>query len=405
MPKVNLNKAFLKDCLICPEGKTRTEFVCNRTAGFFLEVSGKSPGVGTYYVRYRDINCKPKTVKLGRTDDTGLDVAREKAVSIREQASQGKDPLADLPRNKPKPIFGDFFTEQYLPHAKIHKRTWDNDLHMFNAALKKEFGGERIDCIKRYQVESFHRKLRESGKSPATCDHYAKLMRHVLNLAVEWELLEANPLVRIKLFREDNRLERYMDDEALSGLLDTLHNHYNRPICEMVLFLLSTGARRGEAMLAEWKHMDMDTKVWRIPSKISKSKRIRSVPLNDAALDVLGTIQGRYDSEYIFLNPRTKKPYVNITKPWNTIRMAAGLPKLRLHDLRHQHASMLVNAGRSLYEVQQILGHANSSVTERYAHLSKASLQQASDTVSDELKALKSELEPAGPALKLVHSK
>jgi hypothetical protein len=59
----------------------------------------------------------------------------------------------------------------------------------------------------------------------------------------------------------------------------------------------------------------------------------------------------------------------------------AGVPFLRIHDLRHQYASFLVNAGRTLYEVQQILGHSDPSVTQRYAHLSK-SLQDAANSAS-----------------------
>ena len=81
-----------------------------------------------------------------------------------------------------------------------------------------------------------------------------------------------------------------------------------------------------------------------------------------------------------------------ISKVYQKIRDDAGLPWLRIHDLRHNFASMLVNSGRTLYEVQQILGHSDSKVTERYAHLSTESLQQAANSVSAYLdKALKEE--------------
>ena len=67
---------------------------------------------------------------------------------------------------------------------------------------------------------------------------------------------------------------------------------------------------------------------------------------------------------------------------WRRLRVKAGLPKLRIHDLRHSYASFLVNNGRTLYEVQQILGHSQPIVTQRYAHLSSKSLQQAADSAS-----------------------
>ena len=145
-------------------------------------------------------------------------------------------------------------------------------------------------------------------------------------------------------------------------------------------------------MTAKWSQIDRQTRVWRIPSNISKSGRIRAIPLNDSAIDVLGQLdtEGVYD--YLFVNHRiskktgeevgTGKPYTAIMKVWSRLRAKAGLPHLRIHDLRHQYASFLVNAGRSLYEVQQILGHSDPSVTQRYAHLSTKSLQDAANSAS-----------------------
>jgi integrase len=71
-----------------------------------------------------------------------------------------------------------------------------------------------------------------------------------------------------------------------------------------------------------------------------------------------------------------------IHKSWERIREQAELPHLRIHDLRHQYASFLVNSGRSLYEAQKILGHSNHTVTERYAHLSSRALMEAANSAS-----------------------
>ena len=66
-----------------------------------------------------------------------------------------------------------------------------------------------------------------------------------------------------------------------------------------------------------------------------------------------------------------------MNRVWGRLRVKAGLPNLRLHDLRHQYASFLVNDGRTLYEVQKILGHSDAKVTERYAHLNPKKLSDA----------------------------
>jgi integrase len=181
------------------------------------------------------------------------------------------------------------------------------------------------------------------------------------------------------LFREENKIERYMDDEQMQRLMAVLETHENRSVCNVVLFLLSTGARCNEALSATWEQIDLANRVWRILATNSKSRKMRSVPLNDAALLALhraGTNEG-----CVFVAPHGSR-YVTISKSWERIREAAGLPHLRLHDVRHQFASMLVNAGRTLYEVQQLLGHSDMKATERYAHLSKRTLQEAANSAS-----------------------
>jgi hypothetical protein len=64
-------------------------------------------------------------------------------------------------------------------------------------------------------------------------------------------------------------------------------------------------------------------------------------------------------------------------------RAEAGLPRIRLHDLRHSAASYMAQTGVSLYVIQQVLGHSNPSVTQRYAHLSAETLLNAANCTSD----------------------
>jgi integrase len=87
--------------------------------------------------------------------------------------------------------------------------------------------------------------------------------------------------------------------------------------------------------------------------------------------------------EHLFVNSKTGEPYTTIYKVWCRLRDDAGLPHLRLHDLRHQYASFLMNSGRTLYEVQQILGHSDPTVIQRYAHQSTKALQDAANSASD----------------------
>jgi site-specific recombinase XerD len=97
-------------------------------------------------------------------------------------------------------------------------------------------------------------------------------------------------------------------------------------------------------------------------------------PVSDA-------LQTEWARRHIFANPKTGLPYVSFFYSWDAARKRAGLPDLRVHDLRHSFASFLVNAGRSLYEVQELLGHADIRTTSRYAHLSRERLFEAVESV------------------------
>ena len=136
---------------------------------------------------------------------------------------------------------------------------------------------------------------------------------------------------------------------------------------------LASGPQRSPNAFGPFQNLHSAMKTLRSPSRIRMS---------DAALDVLDQIgtEGKFD--YVFTNPDTKEPFVHIRHTWGRIREKAGMPWLRLHDLRHSYESMLINAGCSLIVVQQALGHADSRVTQRYSHLSSQTLMDAANLAS-----------------------
>jgi integrase len=161
------------------------------------------------------------------------------------------------------------------------------------------------------------------------------LLRHSLNLVVDWGLLDKNPAAGVKQYNEDNKIERYLNEDELKRLLRVLHTNKNRTVCQIAFFLLSTDARLNDALSARWEYVDKGNRVWRIPVADPKSRHMRSVPLNGSAIAVLDLLDtaGRY--EHLFINRKSYRPYTTIYKAWERIRAEAGLPRLRLHDLRH----------------------------------------------------------------------
>jgi integrase len=148
----------------------------------------------------------------------------------------------------------------------------------------------------------------------------------------------------------------------------------------VVPMLILTGARKREVLDAKWEDFDIPRRTWRIP--MTKTGKARHVPLNDGALQILATMPRHPDCPWAFANPDTGKPYVSIFHAWDTARQRADLADVRLHDLRHSFASLLINSGRTLYEVQHILGHTQVKTTQRYAHLSQDTLLAAANAAT-----------------------
>ena len=381
MPVLKLTQDFINNSLICPEGKKRIEYCDKELPGLIVIVTPLSQG-GTYFLRYKNGSGKTSYIKIARTNEMSLVDARKKAKLLKLEISNGADPSNEKRVQKAVPTLSTFYEDHYKPYAAVHKRSASSDHQIYTCRLESRFGHLRLNQFTKTMIIGFHNELRESGLAGATCDHYVKFLRHAFNLAIEWDMLKENPASGVKLFNLDNKVEHYLDAVELERLMAVLQTGANRPVCMIAMFLLSTGARMNEALSAKWSQINRDTRTWKVPALNSKSKKVRSIPLNDSALDIINQLDTEGEFEYLFVNRVTGNPYTNIHKAWGKIRDQAGLPQFRMHDCRHAYASFLVNSGRTLYEVQQILGHSTSKVTERYSHLSSATLQAAANSAS-----------------------
>ena len=254
---------------------------------------------------------------------------------------------------------------------------------MYHSHIKQAFASTKVSQITKRQVQAFHDNLRNQGLANSTCNRYLQLIKSSINVGINvMEVIDIkNPAVGIPLFPEEGK-ERYLNKEELSRLLPVLKNDEGQ-IAKISRFLLATGLRLGECLNCKWEHIDIDNKVMVIPSSRSKSKKTASIPLNDAAVQVLGECDREID--YPFANLKTGQPFVSPKKGFQKLMKKAGLEGITFHVLRHTAASIMINSGRSLYDVQRVLRHSSSTVTEKYSHLSPESVMAASDTISQQL--------------------
>jgi integrase len=384
MPVLKLTQEGISK-LRCAADK-RSEQVCDaQHRGLLLELRKTDPDNPTWYVRYKSRDTgKTRYVRLGHFPDLSLASARDRAKDVQAEIRLGADPRAEDDARKAVPTFKVFFEEEYIPFAKTRKRTWAKDQEYFRLRIDEELGHLKLDRITRKQLQDFLTSLKTSGLASSTADHYLKLCKRVLGLAQSWGVIDVHVGKGLTLFNEDNTVENYLNDEELKRLMAVLQTDRNRTVALIIMLLVSTGVRKSECLLAEKKFIDLETRVWRIPASTAKGKKMRSLPLSDMAMIVLKDAYelSDDDSEYVFVNKRTGKPYTTIQKQWERIRKKAQLEHVRLHDLRHTFASYLANSGRTLLEIQKLLGHASPKVTLRYSHLSQQTLMEASNTAS-----------------------
>jgi len=249
--------------------------------------------------------------------------------------------------------------------------------------LLPRFGTRHLDEITRQDLQRMHSDRRQAGGAPSSANRLLIIMRYIFNLAIKWNTsgIKVNPCLGIPLLEENNNRERYLSVQETQRLYLAVLESENTMLKFIVPMLILTGARKRELLDAQWQDFDIERRTWRIP--INKSGKTRHVPLSDGALAVLASMPHLPDCPWAFANPDTAKPYVSIYYAWNTVRQHAGLADVRMHDLRHSFASLLINSGRTLYEVQHILGHTQIKTTQRYAHLSQDTLLAAANAAAD----------------------
>ena len=142
----------------------------------------------------------------------------------------------------------------------------------------------------------------------------------------------------------------------------------------MIVLGMNTGLRKGELFNLRWSDLDFETK--QITVRKAKGRRFRSVPMNRSASEILLTHPRHKISAHIFHNP-DGSPWKDIQGSFNAALARAGLPRIRIHDLRHSFVSNLVMAGVDLRTVQELAGHRSISTTIKYAHLAPRRLSAA----------------------------
>jgi integrase len=205
--------------------------------------------------------------------------------------------------------------------------------------------------------------------------------------AVDCGMIDISPVLGVKRFA-DKKGNRYLSQQEFVALgaapREAEAGGENPAALAILKLLIFTGARKGEIEALTWPEVDFEVGYLRLADSKTGQK---AIPLNTGALQVLNDQRRLEVSDHVFPAHRGDGHYLGTPKVWKRVRSIAGLQDVRLHDLRHSFASIAVSGGASLPIIGALLGHTNSSTTQRYAHLSDDPLRAASEAAGNQIAA------------------
>jgi integrase len=263
----------------------------------------------------------------------------------------------------------DDFARVYLDYARTDKPSWATDEYRLKHLLPF-FGNRLLDDITPHAIETYKKERAEVVKK-ATCNRELVLLKRMLNLAIKWGEATTNAMREVRLFREDTPPVRIPSREEIAKILEACTD-YSRPI---VLTALHTGMRMGEILGLEWGQVDLAERV--ITVLRSKSGKVRKIPINGVLFETLKALKRKATTESVFVCARTGEPAHAFRTAWLNILKRAGIPHLRLHDLRHHFATHLLRGGVDPETVRDLLGHSSLLMLGKYVHSAPETKRQA----------------------------
>ncbi|MFA5181437.1 MAG: site-specific integrase [Syntrophales bacterium] len=270
--------------------------------------------------------------------------------------------------------FGDLMKKYMAEYSAVekaassHKRDKSLSDHLI-----KVFGDNYLTDIKPAMVSNYKTQRRGEGASPRTIQYELTLMNHAFNLAImDWEWIDVNPLKKVKKEKVNNSIERWLTQKEEEQLLKASPKWLQ----EMILFAINTGFRQSEILDLKWSQIDLERKTVTISEQ--KNKGVDTLPLNEAALDVLrekGSHAHNADDLVFPTGQNTRFLNRNVFRMFVSATEKVKIKKLRFHDLRHTFATRLVQNGVDIYTVQKLGRWKSIKMVERYSHHNVESLR------------------------------
>ncbi|WP_050769188.1 tyrosine-type recombinase/integrase [Oceanicola granulosus] len=372
-----------------PNPSKRLDFRDELMPGLVLRIS--KSGTKTFCLHKR-INGTMPRLTIGRYPIMSLAEARERVRQVLYAIETGR--FEDIPgiEVETKPTLGDVIPDYIEKHAKVHNRDWKR-----KEALLAKFTalhGRRIDEIKRADVVKACDVIHSSA--PVSANRALAHLKHLMGWCVERGMIDASPIAGMKPLSKERSRERVLTDDEL-GALWAASDAEGYPFGDCMKLLILSGQRRAEVAEMQWSELDLERRLWTLPSQRAKNGRQHTVPLTDAMLDLLRGVPRFLGSDFVFtttgrsavsgfgrLKDRLDRTLPEGTQPWI------------IHDLRRTMSTNMAMMGVPQPVTEALLNHKTGVVSGvaaiynvySYADEKRAALDAWSRKLTQQIEAL-----------------
>lgn len=347
--------------------------------GFGCRVTPK--GIKSYVMKYY-LNGKQRWMVFGHTDICTPDEARKRAKKHKADIEDGDHPTKVS--SKVDPTVSDLVDRVIARHIpSLRPNTVTAYLHDMGV-IKAHLGERTVKSITKHDLDDIVYGLQDK---PAAANRIVQVARTVFELAIEWGLRKdgVNPARKAKTYPKVQR-QRYLSEDEIERLEKAIRARTTKgkamsPYVGWAIHLmLLTGLRIGEARELKWRQVDLVRKCLTFTiheHKTGRKNGIKTIPLNDAAVELLRGVPLVDGNPYVFPGSKSKTGHMGrwLSDAWRKIRDDAGLndgdhdEPIVAHSLRHTFGSYVMGEGAEDRMTGKLMGHVNPSSTARYTHM------------------------------------
>ncbi|WP_341764062.1 tyrosine-type recombinase/integrase [Candidatus Tisiphia endosymbiont of Beris chalybata] len=385
---------FTKDALykIEPPKEKRDVYKDTKEAGLILIVS--YGGTKGFYLGIV-IQKKYQRIKIGRFPDLSIVDARVKAAEFKSQVAKGVNPMEEkfklsnqlLDISSEELSFKELFDKYINDYGRHNIKRWKDYITTMDRQAK-HFYPMKISDIQKADIQKTFNDITTSGKYSA--NRFLEMCSAVFNKAIEWELLEKNPITGITKHKEQSR-DRYITKEEAPRFFQALEKETSHTMKDFILISLYTGARKSNVLAMRWENISFANKTWYIAD--TKNGEPQTVVLTDSTIKILEVRQKKATSEWVFPSDTSSSGHLQEPKKaWKRLCKNAGFTDLRIHDLRRTHASWMAILGASQYVIGKALNHKSPQSTAIYARLSLDPVREFMEKVTGAMETVKDQV-------------